>query len=277
MSWWDEGMTQKQNKTAELQEIRTRIGLSVDAFAKAMGFKGGSSIQRYLDDDYPQRYYHLTLIERIAHAAVGKGDPPVTLQECYALGGYPTPPLGVETSLDFPLLPAGREDEPFGHIAHRETPKARKTLPSVTGIDDQFALLPVYDARAAAGFGCINDDNPEPLHFNAYRIDWLRRVTSAAASELAVIQVSGDSNWPTLHNGDHVLIDRTVNRYNRDGLYVIRYNHEDEIMVKRLSRDPRSRTLTVKSDNPDYPTFDGVKDDDLTVIGRVLWLGRNLG
>jgi SOS-response transcriptional repressor LexA len=142
---------------------------------------------------------------------------------------------------------------------------------------DEFALLPVYDARAAAGFGCVNDEAPDPIHMNAYRLDWLRRVTSAPADQLAVIRVAGDSNWPTLHDGDHVLIDRTVNRYSRDGLYVIRHNHEDETMVKRLSRDPRSRTLTVKSDNPDYPTFDGVKDDDLAVIGRVLWLGRNVG
>ena len=149
--------------------------------------------------------------------------------------------------------------------------------PSTRPMEEEFALLPVFDARAAAGYGCINDDAPEPMHFNAYRLDWLHRVTSASTDMLAVVRVAGDSNWPTLHDGDHVLIDRTVSRYSRDGLYVIRYNHEDEVMVKRLSRDPRTRTLTVKSDNPDYPTFEGVKDDDLAVIGRVLWLGRNVG
>ena len=142
---------------------------------------------------------------------------------------------------------------------------------------DEFAFLPVFDSRASAGFGCINDEAPEPIHFNAYRLDWLHRVTSASSEMLAVIRVSGDSNWPTLHDGDHVLIDRTITRYSRDGLYVIRYNHDDEVMVKRLSRDPRSRLLSVKSDNSDYPTFDGVKDDDISVIGRVLWLGRNVG
>lgn len=142
---------------------------------------------------------------------------------------------------------------------------------------DDFEFLPVYDARAAAGYGCINEDTPEPLHFNAYRLDWLRRVTSAPPSQLAVIRVAGDSNWPTLHDGDHVLIDRSVTRCSRDGLYVIRLLQEDEVMVKRLARDPKTKTLAIKSDNTEYPSFDGVSDDDISVIGRVIWLGRCVG
>ena len=141
---------------------------------------------------------------------------------------------------------------------------------------EDFALLPVYDARASAGAGAINDDG-EPVCYSAFRHDWLRRVTNAPTDKLAVIQVAGDSMEPTLHNSDHVLIDLSVNRCSRDGLYVIRYDDTDEVQVKRLLRDPNTRTLTVKSDNPSYPTSGGIRDDSLAVIGRVLWLGRNVG
>lgn len=141
----------------------------------------------------------------------------------------------------------------------------------------EFALIPVFDARVSAGPGAINEANPEPLHFNAFRLDWLRRVTRASAERLAVLRVQGDSMWQTLHDGDHVLLDLSVGRYIRDGLYVIRYDPDEEYQVKRLSRDPKTRTLTVASDNHDYPTHQGVRDDALEIRGRVIWLGRNLG
>lgn len=142
---------------------------------------------------------------------------------------------------------------------------------------DAFELVPVYDAGAAAGPGFANDASPALLCHSAFRLDWLRSRTSAPTDKLAVIRVVGDSNQPMLQHGDNVLIDMTVQRYTRDGLYVIRYASEDEAMVKRVSRDPSSRLLTIQSLNPDYPSWGGVKDDDLFFIGRVLWLGRNIG
>jgi phage repressor protein C with HTH and peptisase S24 domain len=142
--------------------------------------------------------------------------------------------------------------------------------------NDLFALVPVYDARAAAGTGAINHDQP-PVCFSAFRWDWLHRVTSATPEQLAVIQVAGDSMEPTLHHGDHVLIDRTISRWTRDGLYVIRYAISDELMVKRLIWVPSARSFTIRSDNVAYGATDGVEPADIAVIGRVLWLGRNVG
>ena len=82
---------------------------------------------------------------------------------------------------------------------------------------------------------------------------------------------------PTLNSGDHVLIDRTVTRYTRDGLYVIRYAISDEMIVKRLRWEASSKTFTVKSDNPRIGDSPGVLPEDIQVVGRVLWLGRNIG
>lgn len=141
---------------------------------------------------------------------------------------------------------------------------------------EEFAMVPVYDARASAGSGAINTD-AAPVCFSAFRWEWLHRVTQAPTEQLAVIQVAGDSMEPTLHHGDHVLIDRTVTRWTRDGLYVIRYAISEELMVKRLLWVPSNRTFSIRSDNPAYGNTDGVGPDDLSIIGRVLWLGRNIG
>lgn len=140
-----------------------------------------------------------------------------------------------------------------------------------------FALVPVYDARASAGPGALNVDVPQPLYHNVFRQDWLKTVTSAQAENLAVMRVAGDSMWDTLQDGDFILVDRAVDRCSRDGLYVIRYSDADELMVKRLIRQPSSKLLVVKSDNPNYPSQTSVKDNDIVIAGRVIWLSRGIG
>jgi len=140
-----------------------------------------------------------------------------------------------------------------------------------------FALVPVYDARASAGPGALNADTPQPLYHNVFRQDWLKTVTTSQADHLAVMRVAGDSMWDTLQDGDFILVDRAMTRCNRDGLYVIRYSDGDELMVKRLIRQPSSKLLIVKSDNPNYPSQTSLQDDDLVIEGRVVWLSRSIG
>ncbi|EPY00926.1 helix-turn-helix transcriptional regulator [Magnetospirillum fulvum] len=135
--------------------------------------------------------------------------------------------------------------------------------------------MPVYDMRASAGFGLTTESNPAPLHSNFYRLDWLRRVTAATPDQLAVVRVCGDSMWDTLHDGDHVLVDRTQTSLRKEGLFVL--DVEGEVYVKRCSYRPDTRRVTMRSDNSAYPTWDAIDPETVTVIGRVLWLGRHLG
>lgn len=198
-----------------------------------------------------------------------KGERQIKAHELTAIREY----LGLPPAEDLPAPTIPRspgaspgQTEPPGLPGWRQPP----------AFAEEFAMVPVYDARASAGPGAINTD-AEPVCFSAFRWEWLHRVTQAPPDQLAVIQVAGDSMEPTLHHGDHVLIDRTVTRWTRDGLYVIRYAISDELMVKRLLWIPSSRTFSIRSDNPAYGNTDGVGPDDLSVVGRVLWLGRNIG
>lgn len=141
-----------------------------------------------------------------------------------------------------------------------------------TSTDDTYAGVPVYDVRISAGAGAIADE-VGPKHHLMFRRDWLRTL-SHSPGQLCVLEVSGDSMWDTLHDGDHALIDKSQTNPAREGLYVLLL--DESLVVKRISMHPVARTLTIKSDNPKYPTYADISPDDVTIFGRVVWIGRRL-
>ncbi len=140
---------------------------------------------------------------------------------------------------------------------------------------DRWALLPVYDAQASAGPGQAID-NETVLHRIAFREEWVQTVTNAPLDQLAVITVDGDSMEPTLRQGDSVLVDFRQNRPSRkDGIYVIRT--DGGLQVKRLQVELGRNQITVLSDNPAYEAQRHLSPEDIHVLGRVIWLGRQIG
>lgn len=163
-------------------------------------------------------------------------------------------------------------DEPLAPAA---LPTAAEVAPvTIAGID--YLALPVYDIGAAAGAGTfvLESADGDAVSYSVFRQSWLRGVTSASPDRLAVLRISGDSMWPTLHHGDSVLVDMTVTAIGRDGIYVIRLG--DEVQCKRCSRHPVSGALTIASDNAAYPTYQDVRPAGLSVLGRVIWTGRTV-
>lgn len=140
-----------------------------------------------------------------------------------------------------------------------------------------FALVNVYDATLSAGHGAINGQQIVVDHKLAFRLDWLRSRTSAGLDKIGILRVQGNSMEPDLRSGDMVLIDMSIRDVRRDGMYAVSYRDGDEAMVKNIRRDPRNRRLIIRSSNvSDYPEIPDVKDDDLIIWGRVLWVGRNI-
>jgi phage repressor protein C with HTH and peptisase S24 domain len=174
------------------------------------------------------------------------------------------------------VLPAANylEIEPPPDKAALLGARPRPRHPNVVDIGrDAFALVPVYDASASAGPGRIGGE--AVVSRIAFRLDWLQSVTRARIEDLAVIKVDGDSMEPTLRHGDTVLIDRTQKSVvGREGIYVIRV--DDCLQVKRVAANPVERRLTLGSDNPTYPSFQDIRPEDVDVIGRVIWLGRQV-
>lgn len=151
-----------------------------------------------------------------------------------------------------------------------------KDPPPVTGLPvAEIEHVPIYDIRVSAGPGSLGDDN-DPVDWQPYKLNDLRTLSTSPTDQLALVRVAGDSMWSTLHDGDQVMIDRSVNRIGRDGLYVIGID-DTTLMVKRCQRDPQTGEIIVKSDNPAYDTFRVSDEHRLRVIGQVVWIGRRVG
>jgi phage repressor protein C with HTH and peptisase S24 domain len=138
---------------------------------------------------------------------------------------------------------------------------------------EDYVLIPRLDVGASAGSGALPDDE-SPLTALAFQSTWVRSVASGSPSALSVIGVAGDSMLPTLADGDQILVDTADCERLRDGIYVLRT--DGTLIVKRLSVNPATRRLAIRSDNDAYPSWDDCDPAGVNVIGRVVWVGRRL-
>lgn len=75
------------------RSIRRRLGLSVDEMAKGMGYRGGSSWQKY-EEEHRALYLQPKVVARL-RVYIGRGDPPVSEDEILEMGGTPPADSGV--------------------------------------------------------------------------------------------------------------------------------------------------------------------------------------
>jgi SOS-response transcriptional repressor LexA len=141
---------------------------------------------------------------------------------------------------------------------------------------ESYTPVPVYDIRTPAGSAALSNGSA-PLHHHLFTTQSLRNFTDAPPELLAVTQVSGDGMEPTLRQGDDILIDRRQTRIGTDGIYAYTQADGGELLVKRFQRSAKSKFITIRSDNPRYDIETGISDDDISVIGRVIWIGRHIG
>lgn len=149
------------------------------------------------------------------------------------------------------------------------------TPPTTTrGSSSDVAFLPIYDLRLSAGPGAWVEDHPIAITKEPFRRALLEGLTASPVSLLLMARVSGDSMDPSLVDGDTVLVDRGQAHPTRDGIYALRW--VDDVMVKRISVDPRDGFLSILSDNRAYRSYESVAPQDITILGRVIWLARSL-
>lgn len=143
-------------------------------------------------------------------------------------------------------------------------------------IDNDFGLVAISRSpvRASAGPGAIRDDETTRPYM-AVDPRWLKALTGAAAADLSIIRVEGDSMAPTLNDGDDILVDTSDREARlRDGIYVLRV--EGSLLVKRLAVHPFGKRVTVQSDNPAYPDWPDCGLNKIDCVGRVIWAGRKV-
>ncbi len=134
--------------------------------------------------------------------------------------------------------------------------------------------VPRFDIRASAGAGAFTDGERPTAHLG-FEPRFLKQLCAADPRNLSIIRVEGDSMFPTLSDGDDIMVDRSpAGARVHDGIYVLR--REDTLMVKRIAVHPGSRRLTISSDNSSYPSWTDCDPAEVDIIGRVVWAGRRI-
>lgn len=147
------------------------------------------------------------------------------------------------------------------------------SLPAPKFDDEQFVLVPRYDIQASAGPGAFTDEE-QIVDWLAFSREWVRSTLRVDPKWLVLLSALGDSMEPTIRAGDLLLVDRSVERFRDDAIYVIQI--AGQLMVKRIQRF-FDGAVVVKSDNSSAYVQQTLTKDEAEaahVAGRVRWIGR---
>lgn len=132
----------------------------------------------------------------------------------------------------------------------------------------EFVNIPIYDIRAAAGFGSENYDET-PIDYFPIALSFLRAITDAPWQYIGILQIEGHSMYPTLHDRDLVFLDLRRKSLKKEGIYAL--NFEGDTIVKRAQQHIETGHVTLTSDNAQYKPQVIKHPDRLNVIGHVFW------
>ncbi|GAB6038417.1 S24 family peptidase [Fundidesulfovibrio butyratiphilus] len=154
-----------------------------------------------------------------------------------------------------------------------QTPPGQPRSPGVSGAHpEEFAYVPKVRARLSAGGGSLMVDETIETYY-AFRHAWLKR--KGQISQMRLMRVTGDSMEPILRDEDVVLIDLSQTEIYTGKIYAV--GIDEEIVVKRLDKKPGK--LVLVSDNRQfYPPLEVelVEESNVRVLGRVIWMGREV-
>lgn len=130
--------------------------------------------------------------------------------------------------------------------------------------------VPWLTVQAAAGAGG-DAASERTLRYERFASETLS-AAGIAPRHASIISARGDSMAPTILDGDRLVVDGGDRRMGRTAaIFVVR--RDGDLLVKQVT--VRGGTLTLASDNPDYPPFI-VPAEDIEVIGRVKLLLRGM-
>jgi len=137
--------------------------------------------------------------------------------------------------------------------------------------DQEQVLVPRVRARLCAGGGSF-ETSSELRDRLPFRYDWLAR--KGNPESMVLMDIMGNSMEPEIKEGDTVLIDQSRTEILAYGVYAV--GLEDTVLVKRLEKRPGK--LLLLSDNPRYAPIElrGDELDTVRILGRVIWVGREL-
>ncbi len=134
-----------------------------------------------------------------------------------------------------------------------------------------FQKIRKVKARLSAGGGSY-ELGSEVEGYYSFRSDWL--IKKGNHENMVLIDIFGNSMEPELKDGDTVLIDMEQREILAGAIYAV--GLDDTIMVKRLEKRPDK--LVLVSDNKNYNPiyFHRHEMNSVRIIGKVIWICREL-
>jgi hypothetical protein len=216
-----------------LRELIKRSGLTQTAVARAMGYKGASSIQRFLDPEYGRGgLLPIELATKFAKALVGRGDPPIQQSDVFWLSG-----VELTDRATFRALTAAGAFE----LGMREYPAdiAESEGLAITR-GDVFKMpkdLPAF-ATEVWWHSAMNSDDSDAVILEENEVTYskiirlFRRPNNLQFSDKAYVHyVQGSAMEPKFEEGEAVLLDPRRPIKARDYVFV---------MLSRDTRKPNS-------------------------------------
>lgn len=156
--------------------------------------------------------------------------------------------------------------KPITHSSASDSVTSRAYSNDEADGDDWIELPSV---EAAAGLSGITPD-PEPCYLR-FKRSFLQGFGHAAM--LGVSFAAGDSMLPSISNGDMTVVKLGRDEWRRGGIMLVRM--EDGLLLKRVQVMADGH-MKILSDNPLFPPIEVASGDDVSVIGRVVWVGRRM-
>lgn len=174
----------------KLKALRLRVTkLSVRALATELGYPSHNTYA-YYENDFKEDLLPMDLVRKLAAVMIGRGDPPITEVEVWALGGAAPP---------------------FHHIVSPETyrPETRLFPPAV-------GMMPIDVPLVGTAVGGTTGD----FQLNGQVVDYVRRPPGLIGNRGAFcLYITGTSMEPKFDHGELVYVD--PNRPARNGDYVL--------------------------------------------------------
>lgn len=144
---------------------------------------------------------------------------------------------------------------------------------SFQGAEDPDAVeIEAIDLAYGMG-GAFLDTEDVEVERAKFSRQWLRQFTSASPEMLFSAQGIGDSMWPTIHDRDVVIADRSSRTVDQaDKIWAVVFGGVG--MIKRLRPLPDG-TVRIMSDNPQV-SDELASDGDLFIVGRVAAIVRRV-
>lgn len=152
-----------------------------------------------------------------------------------------------------------------------ETGSGQTFIKKSASDDSIFKNIPKVKARLSAGGGSF-EVGSEIEGYYAFRKDWL--TTKGNRNKMVLMDIFGNSMEPEMKDGDTILIDESQKDILAGAIYAV--GIDDTIMVKRVEKHPNK--LVLLSDNKDYsPIYlQGNEINSVRIIGKVIWISREL-